>query len=728
MIKIFFLLTAIIANIFCLTAQKQTISLEDIYKKKIFNPDHIADFHSMKNGKFYVEVSNKGIVKKEFITGKEIEILVVSDNVTDELDNPLPLNDYLFSNDETKILIFKDREYIYRRSSKALTYIYDLPTKKILPIFKEKILHATISPDNSKVGFVYNNNLYVRNLKDNSLQQITFDGKFNHIINGNCDWVYEEEFEFTKAFSFSKDSKYIAYYKFDETNVDNYTLTYYLNKKEYPTWYTYKYPKAGGANSVLEIHIYNFETQKDIKADVGKDTDIYIPRIKWTEAPHDLVIYKMNRWQNELQLLKTDVTLGKTSLFYQENNNWYIDINDDLYFLKNNKHFIITAPKNGYTNAYLYDMNGKLIKAITNNKYDIDKVLGVDETLNVLYFTAAYPTPMDRTLLKVNLSTTKQTPITEKTGWHDISFNQDFSYFVDKYSTINLPSITCLFNLQGDTLQVLSSNEQLNTTIANYNFQQVQFIKLPAANDTDSLNACILLPPDFKKDLNKKYPVLFCNYGGPGSQTVKNVWGVFSAWHQMMAQKGYIIVSCDNRGTGFRGEYFQKCTYMQLGKLEIEDQMSAAKALTKNPYYQIDTTRIGHWGWSYGGFMSSLAITRGANIFSAAVAIAPVTNFRYYDNIYTERYMRTPKENANGYDDNSPIHFVEKIRGNFLLMHGTADDNVHYQNSAVFAEHLVQQNKSFDFFQFTDKNHGIYGKNTTYFLWQKITSWLLKNL
>ncbi|MGL4347777.1 MAG: prolyl oligopeptidase family serine peptidase, partial [Chitinophagaceae bacterium] len=367
-------------------------------------------------------------------------------------------------------------------------------------------------------------------------------------------------------------------------------------------------------------------------------------------------------------------------------------------------------------------------KEITDNKYDMDKLLGVDEHLNVLYFTAAFPAPMERTLFKVDLSTVKQTALTHKQGWHDVYFNQDFSYYIDNYSTINTPNTICLLNLKGDTLQVLSRNEELKKTIQNYHFQQGQFIKLPAANGIDSLNACILLPADFKKEKGKKYPVLFCNYGGPGSQIVRNSWGVFSAWHQMMAQRGYIIVSCDNRGTGFRGEYFQKCTYMQLGKLEIADQMSAAKSLSENQYYQIDTNRIGHWGWSYGGFLSSLAITRGREVFTAAVAIAPVTNFRYYDNIYTERYMRTPQENVSGYDENSPLHFVANVEGKLLLMHGTADDNVHYQNSAIFAESLVQHNKPFDFMAFTDKNHGIYGKNTSYFLWEKITFWLLENL
>ncbi len=689
-------------------AQKKQITLEDIYKKGTFRSEAVrADFG----------------LKEPASTIKATDLLLDGKSIG-EPDDLIISAKY-----PNTAIIRKGIEPIYRRSSKADAYVYDIGGKKLMRLAEGKIMHPTLSPDGSKIAYVKDNNLYIKNLANNNVTAVTTDGKWNYIINGNADWVYEEEFSFSQAFQWSPNSEYIAYYKFNETDVKEYNMIIYDN--QYNKDYRYKYPKVGEANSVVNIHVYHLPTAKDIKAKYEQG-DIYIPRIKWTGADNKLVVFWMNRLQNQLKLLLTDPASGASTALYEEKNKYYIDITDDWMFLKDGKNYLFTSEMNGYNQLYVYGVDGKKKVQVTKTKYDLVDINGVDEKNKLVYYTLAYPTAIERNLFVSDFDGKKTTQLTTGTGTHRVILNSDFTQFYDYHSTISTPQTVTLFNVvnnKGNITtvknKIINESSKLKEVLAGFDLSTPELIKVPNTKG-DTLNGWMLKPTNF--DATKKYPVLFCNYGGPGSQQVANRFGAVSFWHQMLAQKGFIVVSVDNTGTGFRGEEFKKKTYLQLGKFEIEDQIDAAKWMAKMPF--VDAKNIGHYGWSYGGFMSSLAITKGAGAFTAAVAVAPVTSWRYYDNIYTERYMRTPKENAKGYDENAPINYVDKIRGKYLLIHGSADDNVHFQNSVQMVTALVKANVDFETMYYPNKNHGIGGQadNTTYHLWTKMTNWIIENL
>ncbi|MEJ7913369.1 MAG: S9 family peptidase [Chitinophagaceae bacterium] len=686
-------------------AQKKTITLEDIYKKGTFRGEAVGGF------------------------APTADKLFDPQDIKDESGKTLASTDYQLSPDKKRILFNTGREPIYRRSSKSTGYIYDVATKKTIRLNEGKVLHPTFSPDGSKVAYVYENNLYCYDLASSTNKAVTKDGKWNEIINGNADWVYEEEFEFSRAFQWSPNGSYIAYYKFDERNVKEFNMTLFDNATNKD--YRYKYPKAGEANSKVEIHLYQVSTGKDVKAKFDEG-DVYIPRIKWTQQDDKLIVYWMNRHQDHLKLLLTDAASGAAQTVYEEKNKYFVEINDNWWFLKDGKHLLFTSEMNGYTQLYNYSLDGKKKIQLNKTKFDIASVEGVDEKANLVYYTLAYPTPMDRNLFVSDFEGRQTVQLTKGSGWHNVELNENYSQFYDYYSNINTPQTAVLYNISNNNgkpsatkEKIIGENTALRNLLSEYAVSTARFIRVPNSKG-DTLNGWMIRPTGF--DSTKKYPVLFCNYGGPGSQQVANRFGAVSMWHQLLANKGFIVVSVDNTGTGFRGEEFKKKTYLQLGKLEIEDQIDAAKWLAKMPY--VDAKNIGHWGWSYGGFMSSLAITKGADAFSAAVAVAPVTSWRYYDNIYTERYMRTPQENPKGYDDNSPINHVGKIRGKYLLIHGTGDDNVHFQNSTQMVTALVKANVDFETMYYPNKNHGISGgpDNTSYHLWGKMTNWIIENM
>lgn len=691
-------------------AQKKEITLEDLYKKGTFRAEYVAaTFDSVD----ITDKINPSDVKKP--DGK----------VVGEIDDVIPssANPNLF-------IIETGSEKIYRRSSKAYTYIYDLSSKKTIQLDTGKVMHPSFSPDGSKVAFVKDNNLYIRDLATNTTKAITTDGKWNYIINGNCDWVYEEEFEFTQAYDWSAKGNYIAYYRFDETNVKEYEFTLFDNS--YNKQYSYKYPKAGEENSKVEIHIYNVANGQDVKAQYEQG-DIYIPRIKWTKDDTQLCVFWMNRHQDDLKLLLTDAKTGASKPLYEEKNKYFVEINDDWYFLKDGKNFLFTSEMNGYRHLYLYSIDGKNKTQITKGNYEITEINGVDEKNQRIYYTMAYPRPMDRNVFVTDFAGKNTFALTQGEKWHSATFNKDFTKFFDYTSDINTPQSVTLQEIKVNKkkeiaaapVKVLGENKNLQSVLNQYAIGKTEFIRIPNSKG-DTLNGWMLKPSNF--DPSKKYPVLFCNYGGPGSQQVANRYGAASMWHQLMAEKGFIVVSVDNTGTGYRGEEFKKKTYLQLGKYEIEDQIDAAKYIGNFAY--VDKNNIGHWGWSFGGFMSSLAITKGADVFSAAVAVAPVTSWRFYDNIYTERYMRTPQENPHGYDDNSPLNFTNKIKGKYLLIHGTGDDNVHFQNATQMISALVKSNIDFESAYYPNKNHSISGTldNTSYHLWSKMTNWILDNM
>jgi len=688
-------------------AQKKQITLEDIYKNKTFQADVVPAFSE-----------------------QSLDSIIKPPDVKDEKGKQISTKDYKWSQDKKRIIFFADREPIYRRSSKANAYLFDVASKKTIKLDEGKIMHASFSPDGSKIAFVKENNLYIYDVSAGQAKAVTSDGKWNHIINGNCDWVYEEEFGFTQAYQWSPGGNYVAYYRFNESNVKEYEFTIF--DSSYNKQYSYKYPKAGEANSIVDIHIYNVTTGKDVKAQYDQG-DIYIPRIKWTQDDNSLVIYWLNRHQDDLKLLLTNAQTGTNRLLYEERNKYYVSINDNWWFLKDGEHFLFTSEMNGYNQIYLFSIDGKEKLQVTKANYDVTEVNGIDEKNKIIYYTIAWPTPMDRTVFSVDFFGKKSYQLTQTQGWHRVVFNNDLTEYYDYYSTINTPQVVTLYDilwskkkgLISKMVKVVNDNSKLNATMAQYKLSKAEFIRVPNSKG-DTLNGWMIKPVSF--DPNKKYPLLFCNYGGPGSQQVANRFGAVNFWHQMLAERGYIVVSVDNTGTGCRGEEFKKKTYLQLGKYEIDDQIDAAKYFSNMPY--VDRNNIGHWGWSFGGFMSCLAITKGADVFTAAIAVAPVTSLRFYDNIYMERYMRTPQENPGGYDDNSPLNFTDRIKGKFLIIHGTSDDNVHFQNSVEMIQAMIKNNVDFQSAYYPNKNHGISGTtdNTSFHLWNKMTNWLYQNL
>jgi len=710
---------------FSLIAQDELkeITFDDVFNNRDFRTENVYGIHPMNNGEMYCLLENDSLNLYNYKKGDYKGTIVTSANLIPEGDTiPISMRNYSFSNTEKRILFSTATERIYRHSSKSEFYVYDIDSGSINKLSdngKQRL--ATFSPDDNKVAFVRDNNLFIKDLILNKEFQFTKDGLYNNIIYGTTDWVYEEEFGFTKAFFWSPDSKKIAFYRFDESNVKEFQMTMWGDL--YPEQYKYKYPKAGEDNSIIQIQVYNLESKETILMDIGKETDIYIPRIKWTQNPEVLSIQWMNRLQNELKIFLANANTGIAESIYHESNKYYIDISDNLTFLKDEEHFVFTGEQDGFHHIYIYDMLGNLENQITSGEWVVKDLLGVDEDKGLVYFISSETSPLNRDLNVIKLDGSGKKRLSENIGNNRVRFSKKFNYYINTYSDANTPSLVTLHNAKGKKLRTLKNNQKLKDTIKEYKLSNREFFTFTTSEGVE-LNGWMIKPYDF--DPLKKYPVLMYVYGGPGSQTVRNSWNS-NLWYQHLASQGLIIVSVDNRGTGSRGEEFKKMTYKQLGKYETLDQIEAAKYLGTLNY--IDKDRIGIWGWSYGGYMSTSCLAKGADYFSMAIAVAPVTNWRYYDNIYTERFMRTPQENPDGYDDNSPINHVEKIKGKLLLIHGTADDNVHYQNAVDLSTALVDANVQFDMQFYPNSNHGIYtGKNTTLHLYSRMTKFIKETL
>lgn len=721
------LLLVIAFNAFGINAQevKKDITIEDIWQKYLFYPKSLGAVVSMKDGEHYCMLENDIMINEyEYKTGEKTRTIVRTSQLIPEGETEgISIDDYEFSPDETKILIATNTEDIYRHSSISDYYIWNIKTEKLTRLSdggKQRL--ASFSPDGKKIAFVRDNNIFIMDVELGKELQITTDGLLNNIIYGTTDWVYEEEFSFTKAWYWSPKGDRLAYYRFDESKVKEYDMVLYDSL--YPTLYKYKYPKAGEDNSVIGIYVYDLNTGKSTSMDIGKETDIYIPRIKWTKDNDVLAIERMNRLQNKLEILFADAVSGTSKVIYTEENKYYIEITDDLTFLEDGKQFIITSDKDGYNHIYLYKLDGTFVKQLTKGNWDVTDVKGVDNENKIVYYISAEESPINRALYSIKLDGTSKTKISQKEGTNSVQFSETYKYYINRWNDANTPAYITICKSNGKEIKVLVDNSNLVNLTREYGFTKKEFFSFNTSDGVE-LNGWMIKPPDF--DTKKMYPVLMNVYGGPGIQTAQNSWGYFDlAWYEMLAQKGYIVVSVDNRGTGARGADFKKCTYGQLGKFETIDQIEAAKYLGTLAY--VDKSRIGIWGWSYGGYMTALCMTKGADYFKTGIAVAPVTNWRYYDNIYTERYMGLPKDNASGYDDNSPVNFVKELQGNFLLIHGTADDNVHFQNSMMLSNALINANKQFDEFFYPNKNHSIYGGVTRYHLYKKMTDFLLENL
>jgi dipeptidyl-peptidase 4 len=703
---------------------KKSISLDDIFKTRKFSSKGGGSFVSMNDGDHYCQVVKDSLNTYVYATGALSGTIVTAGKLIPAgAKEPIDMGSFTFSDDETKILFATDEEPIYRRSSRAMYYIFDRVTGKLDALSgggKQRL--ATFSPDGKKVAFVRDNNIFIRDIAAGTEIQVTTDGKINEIINGATDWVYEEEFEFSQAYFWSPDSKRLAFYTFDESKVREYELTYYGDL--YPEQYKYKYPKAGESNSVISVSIYDLTSARTVSVFLGNDADIYIPRVKWTADPSVLSFYRMNRHQNKLELMFADARTGETHPVYTEENKYYIEINDDLTFLENGKQFLLSSEKDGFRHLYLFNIDGTPVRQITRGSWEVVTLYGVDEGKSLVYYSSDEASPLEKNIYSISLEGTGKTCLTPAKGTNSASFSTKFKWFVNRWSDINTPPVITVNRPDGVVERTIQDNSKLKELIREYNFGKVDFFSF-STTDGVELNGWMLKPANF--DPLKKYPVLFTIYGGPGSQTVSNVWGSASSWNQLLAQQGIIVVSVDNRGTGGRGEEFKKMTYLQLGKYETIDQVEAAKYLGGLPY--VDKARIGMWGWSFGGYLTLSCLTRGADYFSMGVAVAPVTNWKYYDNIYTERFMRTPQENNSGYEDNSPVNQAALMKGKLLMIHGMADDNVHPQNSYDMITALVAADKQFDVMVYPNSNHGIYtGKNTTIQLYTRMTNFIITNL
>ena len=716
------LLILLIAS-YSIVAQ-QKITLEEIWTGA-FRTKGMDELHALKNTNQYTVLDFDRASRSMQIDLYDFETLEKVTTLINTKDFPEleSIDTYTFDQSETKILLATHSSPIFRHSFTADYFVYDTKTKSLHKFTNNAIQEPTFSSDGSKIAYAFENNLYVYDSTSKTNLQITQDGQKNKIINGITDWVYEEEFAFVKAFDWNKTGDKIAYIRFDESEVPEFSMDLY-NEGLYPSQYVFKYPKAGEKNATVSLHVYDLKTNTSSKINLGNYTDFYIPRIQWTNEANILSAQVMNRHQNNLDLHFIDASSGKTNIVLNEKDKAYIDITDNLTFLSDNS-FIWTSEKDGYNHIYHYDKNGKLLNQVTKGNWEVTAYYGFDEKNKTIYFQSVENGSINRDIYSIHISGKKKNRLTSKTGTNDATFSPNFQLFINTYSSAtHAPLYTLNDSKTGKELKVIQSNEALESKVAQYNIAPKTFFTLTTEKG-HTLNAWSIKPKDF--DASKKYPVLMYQYSGPGSQQVANQWNSSNDyWYYMLAQKGYIVICVDGRGTGFKGAEFKKCTYKELGKYEVEDQIDAAKVIAKYEY--VDASRIGIWGWSYGGFMSSNCILKGNDVFKTAIAVAPVTSWRYYDSIYTERYMQTPQENASGYDDNSPINHVNKLKGNYLLVHGTADDNVHVQNTMKMIEALVQANKQFDWAIYPDKNHGIYGGKTRLQLYTKMTNFLLEKL
>ncbi len=714
-------------TLFCVSAQE--ISLDDIVNGK-YSQRGIRGIRPLADGESYSQISPDGrqIQRCSFKTGEPIEILF--DLSTARGPKIASFSGYIMSPDEKHILIETNKTPIYRRSFTADYYIYNVKNKTMEPLSKGGPQECPkFSPDGHVVGFVRDNNIFiVKMLYNNAESQVTKDGEFNKIINGKPDWVYEEEFEFNCAFDFSSDSQLLAWIRFDETNVKTFSFPWYkgaapsMNQYAlYPGEYVYKYPKAGEVNSKVSVHTFDIKSRVTRQMQVPLDADGYIPRIQFTGDKDKLAVLTLNRHQNRLDIYMVNPRSTTAQLALRETSDKYVDtqLYHNLDFSRDK--FVVLSERDGYQHMYLYTLGGSLVRQLTKGNYVVTNFYGTDATGQNFYYSSTEGSPTEQYIYKVDVNG-KKTQLTKNKGFNSATFSNGCRYFLNVYSDINTPNVSALYSAAGKELKVLEDNSELKNSMSGLALGKAELFSFTTGEGVQ-LNGWMVKPKNF--DASKKYPVLMYQYSGPGSQEVHNSFsnGFFGSliWEHRLAQKGYIVVCVDGRGTGGRGAEFQKCTYMTMGDKESKDQVEAAIYLGSLPY--VDKDRIAIWGWSFGGFNTLMSMSDGRPVFRCGVAVAPVTDWRFYDSAYTERYMRTPKENPTGYDI-SPLHRCAKLKGDILLCHGYADDNVHFQNMAELTERLVQENIQFESQFYVNRNHSIYGGNTRRHLFTRIENFL----
>ena len=720
-------ITALLLFLCCTVFGQQKITIDEIYNGT-FRAEEMDELQSMKNTNQYTVLNldyqsrSMTIDLYDFATLKKVTTLIDTKSFK-ELENGI--DSYTFDDSEKQILIACNSNKIFRHSFTADYYLYNLDNKQLTKLFEDQVQEPTFSPNGKKIAYSKENNLYVYDIASKQSTAITTDGKKNSIINGITDWVYEEEFAFVRAFDWSKDSKKVAYIRFDETEVPEFSMSIF-EKNLYPTIETFKYPKAGEKNSLVSLHLYDVDSKGTKNVNLGTYDDFYIPRIEWTNDANVLSAKILNRHQDNLDLLFVDGTTGATKVVLNEKDKAYIDFvdTDNLTFLKDNS-FIWTSEKDGFNHIYVYDKTGKLRKQVTKGNWEVTSYYGFDEKTNTVFYQSTENGSINRDVYRISLDGKNKLRLSKNVGTNAATFSPNFQYYINTFSSANQPTTYTLNEAKlGKQVQSIEDNQALASRLKNYNLPSKEFFVMKTAKGNE-LNAWIMKPKDF--DPSKKYPVFMYQYSGPGSQQVNNEWNSYDDyWFMMLTQQGYIVACVDGRGTGFKGADFKKVTQKELGKYEVEDQIDAAKVIGN--YAFVDKARIGIFGWSYGGFMSSNCILKGNDVFKMAIAVAPVTNWRFYDSVYTERYMQTPQENPSGYDENSPINHVNKLKGKYLLIHGSGDDNVHVQNTMQMMEALIQANKQFDSQIYPDKNHGIYGGKTRIQLYTKMTNFIKENL
>lgn len=716
--KSFCILYFLILNIFLFG---QTIELPDIVADK-YAPKTIQPFVSSTDGNFYYQTDkeNTQLLKYSFESGLCVDTLLDLHHLSNNLGVD-KFDGFEVDPTEHRVLIYTETEKIYRHSFKAEYYIYDIEAKVLqkLSLQSQKQMIPLFANDGNQLAYVVDNNIYLYNFKDGTTTQITDDGQINSIINGATDWAYEEEFATTSLMSFSPDNKFLAFVRFDETDVNEFSFQVYKDQL-YPKSVKFKYPKSGEKNSIVNTYVYNIDTKNKTKIKLDSQNIEYIPKIEFT-SNEALSISTLNRHQNDFKLFSYDILKNKSRLFFEDKNEYYINyefINSIFFF---DDSFTYIAEKDGFSHIYLYSMNGDLIQQLTKGNYDITSILSVNPKTKTLFYQSADNSPKERSIHKIELTNSgiKDIKISRKAGFNSAQFSQNGKYYINNWSDINTPNIIAVFDEYGKQLRILENNNLLSENLSKKIFPKKEFIVVEGA-DGNSLNGWILKPSDF--DRNKKYPLLMIQYSGPDSQQVLNRFNI--DWIDYLVTKGYIVACIDGRGTGARGEKFRKCTYQNLGIKESDDQIAAAKHLGKLPY--VDSSDISIWGWSFSGYNVLMCLSRSEGVFKKGIAIAPVTDWRFYDSVYTERYMRTPQENKIGYDNGSPIKLATNLSGELLLIHGSADDNVHFQNSMEYITALISEKKSFEMFVFPDLNHSIPGVKNRLYLYDKIISFLTK--
>ncbi len=728
--KSLFCTLILLLSVVCGFSQTKKVTVEEIWEKYLFYPRGVAGYTAMPVSDDYTVVKRAGIERHHFSDGSVSGIILSHEDLTAASKGKLSvagISDYNFSADEKKIILAFDMESIYRRSSLAHYYLYDIESKKLTPISDtaHMLRFAELSKDGTKVLFARECDLYCQDLTTGKVTRITRDGNPNHILNGFADWVYEEELDMSQAASFSPDGSKIAYLRFDESRVKEYTIPMY--DELYPTDFKYKYPKAGEDNSLVEVHIYDLATGTDTRLDLGDNSNCYFPRVYWLPNSRDAIILKLNRHQNQLDFIRYNTLTKAQDVVYQDVNEKWLDVTDNYYFLADNNSMIVTSERNGFNHIYKVTFGGE-IRQLTDGQWEVNEIQYVNEAKKQIYYLSNESGVLNRDLYVLNNYDSKKMKkqlLTAGNGWAGTEFCPNGNYYRLQYSDLNtLPKYT-INDKTGKEMRVLNDNQMVQNTMDEYGFVKREIISF-TTEDGVTLYGWMMKPADF--DPSKKYPVMMNCYGGPGSQQVENAYSsaMDLAFYQMLAQHGYISVCFDGRGTATRGDAFKKVIYQQMGKYEAIDQIAAANWLKKQSY--VDGDRIGIWGWSFGGYLSALSMFRGDGAFKMAISVAPVTNWRYYDNIYTERFMRTPQENPDGYDLNSPTTYAKDLKGKYLLIHGTADDNVHFQNAMELVKGLNEAGIEYDQFFFPNKNHFIMGGNTRTYLYNKLAKYILENL